>query len=303
MKTIKISLAVIVVGIIAFFIANSLIFSQEMDKIPPAENQFTKYIEQQIITLEKLPENKFNNIPYNDANYQIDDYHLNKRLGKNKLENDQWKDILSKNLYAVYTGKFIKQAYYVFNRNDWSLGDINFIRKECTTLRKSEFLEKGSPVDNSLAKIQQILGKYDEVNAFIAYCKGFSYTDYSFNSSFPLSTVKQKIARAELYKNNKLENNFVNNCFRLHNQMNDIKQSLFNAHYRYLENKFKNWQDLYSEYTSFNEYKNNLLTPLSKELDLIDNDLYNVRDFDNKFDSLYNLLTTDSRNAYKHLSK
>lgn len=302
MKTIKISLAVLVFGIIAFFIVDSLIFSQEMDEIPPAENQFTKYIEEQIITLGKLPENKFNNIPYNDVNYQIDDYYLNKKLGKNKSENDQWKDILSKNLYAVYSGRFIKQVYYVFNRNDWNLEDLNFIRKECATLRKSGFLERGGLVDNSIAKIQQILIQYDEINSFIASCKGFSYTDYSINSSFPISDIKQKITKVDFYKNNRLGNSYVNNCSRLHNEMNSLKKILFNAHYEYLDNKYKKWQDLYTQYNSFNEYRASLLIPLQQELNLMDYDIYKVEDFENKLSNLESLLQIDSRNAFNHFN-
>jgi hypothetical protein len=302
MRIVKISLAIAVIGIISFFVIQSLGGSPKIDKVAPPGNPFTQKIEQEIKSLGNLPENKFCNVKYNEVKYYIDDYYKSQLLGKNKYENNQWKEILSKNLYSVYSSKFIKQSYYVFNNSEWNIQSIAFIRSECITLRKSEFLEKGSPIDNSYSKIQLILSKYDEINNFVASCKGFSYSDYSLNSTYPLLNIKQKIARVALYKKNKLENDFVNNCVRIHNQLNEIQQSLFNSHYKYLLNKFRNWQELYSQYNSFNEYRSILFMPLKRELDLMDNTIYLASDFKNKHDNLEDILQTDSRNAYNHFN-
>lgn len=302
MKIVKISLAIAVIGIISFFVIQSLGGSPKIDKVAPPGNPFTQKIEQEIKSLSNLPENKFCNVKYNEVKYYIDDYYKSQLLGKNKYENNQWKEILSKNLYSVYSSKFIKQSYYVFNKSEWNIQSIAFIRSECITLRKSEFLEKGSPIDNSYSKIQLILSKYDEINNFVASCKGFSYSDYSLNSTYPLLNIKQKIARVAVYKKNKLENDFVNNCVRIHNQLNEIQQSLFNSHYKYLLNKFRNWQELYSQYNSFNEYRSILFMPLKRELDLMDNAIYHASDFKNKHDNLEDILQTDSRNAYNHFN-
>lgn len=302
MRIVKISLAIAVIGIISFFVIQSLGGSPKIDKVAPPGNPLAQKIEQEIKSLSNLPENKFCNVKYNEVKYYIDDYYKSQLLGKNKYENNQWKEILSKNLYSVYSSKFIKQSYYVFNKSEWNIQSIAFIRSECITLRKSEFLEKGSPIDNSYSKIQLILSKYDEINNFVASCKGFSYSDYSLNSTYPLLNIKQKIARVAVYKKNKLENDFVNNCVRIHNQLNEIQQSLFNSHYKYLLNKFRNWQELYSQYNSFNEYRSILFMPLKRELDLMDNTIYHASDFKNKHDNLEDILQTDSRNAYNHFN-
>lgn len=302
MKIVKISLAIAVIGIISFFIIKSLGGSPKIDKVAPASNPFTQKIEQEIKSLSNLPENKFCNVKYNEVKYYIDDYYKSQLLGNNKYENNQWKEILLKNLYSVYSSKFIKQSYYVFDKTEWNILSVEFIRIECMKLKKSEFLEKGSPIDNSYSKIQLILNKYDEINNFIASCKAFSYSEYSLNSKYPLSNIKQKIVRVKLYKNKNLENKYVNNCIRIHKELNEIQQFLFNSHYKYLLNKFRNWEELYSQYNSFNEYRSVLFIPLRKELDLLDNTIYNARDYKIKYDNLENILQTDSRNAYNHFN-
>ncbi|HQJ40915.1 MAG TPA: 2-amino-4-hydroxy-6-hydroxymethyldihydropteridine diphosphokinase, partial [Exilispira sp.] len=63
--------------------------------------------------LQQKPDNKFCKEYYNEVAYHIDDYYKNSRLGKSTLENDQWKDNLSKLLYAAYTDKFFNQAVII----------------------------------------------------------------------------------------------------------------------------------------------------------------------------------------------
>jgi hypothetical protein len=306
MKIVKISLTIVVIGIISFLVIQSLGGSPKIDKVAPPGNPFTQKIDEEIKNLSQLPENKFCNVKYNEVKYYIDDYYKSQLLGKNKYENNQWKEILSKNLYSVYSSKFIKQSYSVFNKTEWNIKDIEFIRSECIILRKSEFLEKGSPIDNSYSKIQLILSKYDEINNFIASCNGFSYSDYGLDSSFPISNVTGKISKAKAYKTNNLENEYLNNCSRLHIQLNKIPELLFNKHYNYLKNKFilkteNNSRKEYKQYTSFNNYKMVFNTPLNTELGLMDKRIYNVNHFELKYEELKKILDDDSRNAYNKI--
>ena len=160
MRIVKISLAIAVIGIISFFVIQSLGGSPKIDKVAPPGNPFTQKIEQEIKSLGNLPENKFCNVKYNEVKYYIDDYYKSQLLGKNKYENNQWKEILSKNLYSVYSSKFIKQSYYVFNNSEWNIQSIAFIRSECIELKKFKYLDKNGGLFNSYAKIQQVLAKY-----------------------------------------------------------------------------------------------------------------------------------------------
>ena len=300
MKAVKITLAIAVVGLIAFFVIKSLIFSDGPTKVTAPKNLFTERIEKEITAIAQLPENKFCPDTYKNVKYLIDDYYNSQRLGKNQSENDQWKENLSKELYSAYADQFIKQAFFVFNGSEWSSENLKFIRSEYQVLKKSPFLENGSPVDNSFSKIRQILGKYDEIVSFISSCKGFSFSDYSLSSTFPVSDVQNKISRARAYRNSNLENGYVNNCVRLHNQLKEIPQSFFNAHIRYLKNKISNWSNMWCNYNSHKDYSQNLYNPLRNEINDIDNysNIYNVPNFASEYNNLLQIWSNDNKKAY-----
>jgi len=300
MKALKISLAVIAVTAIAVGIYMWIAGINPPPPPPPADNQFTKRIEQEIDSLGKLPDSKFCKDFYKEVEYHIEDYYKSGRLGKNQSENDQWKENLSKNLYSAYADKFIKQAFYVFLGSEWKSEDLQSIRSEYQTLRKSSFLKRGSPVDNKFTEIQNIFSKYDEIAGFISVCKGFSYLSSGLTDRFPVSDVQDKISRAAAYRNNRLENGYVNNCTRLHDGLREIPQALFQAHVSYLNNKITQWSGLYSNYPTFNDYNKELGQPIQSEIDALDNDIYNVVNFDSEYKNLSDKWNADKKAAGKH---
>src|SRR5688500_13408485 len=102
MKIIKIGLSIIVVAAITFFVIRTFVTTDNLDEIQQTSNPFINKIQQEIKALQLKPENKFCKDYYNEVAYHIDDYHRNHRLGKSNVENDQWNDNLSKQLYAAY---------------------------------------------------------------------------------------------------------------------------------------------------------------------------------------------------------
>lgn len=312
MKAVKIILAIAVVGFIAFFVINSLEGTPTKPTVILAENQFRKKIESEITALSNLPNTKFCKDSYNGVNSLIDDYYKPHppqypygRLGKTQLENDQWKENYSKNLYSAYAAKFIDQADYVFIYSNWQTSDLSFIRSESNTLKKSQFLEKNSPVDKSFSKIQQILLKYDEINSFIATSRYFSFSDTSLRSTFPFSDIEVKIARIDSYKRNRLENNYVNNCVRLHSELTANKKSLIDSYLTYLDTKINRWTGKYKQFqfNSFNSYQDIIYNPLKKELeDFKTNCNNNNYTYDNnRYIEISNKLNADRKEAYLNL--
>jgi hypothetical protein len=302
MKTIKIILVILVTGTIGFFAVRGLVNIGGVDKLTPPENQFTMRVEREIDSLSKLPDDRFCGEFHKEIKYHIDDYYKSKRLGNDESENEQWKDILSKNLYSAYSGKFIKQAFHVFRSTDWDFADMRFIRAEYPTLKNSPLLEKGSPVDQEFTKIQQIFSKYDEIVGFIANCRSFSCSSYGLSDLFPISDVKNKISIANEYRNHNLENSYVNHCTRLHNELKEIPQVLFLSHVSYLNRKIQNWSGFYNNYSTQSDYANNLYNPLKKEIDMLDNDIYRVPNFDGAYNRLLKQLENDGNNAYNYFS-
>ncbi len=307
MKKIKISLAIIVIASIAIFSIRSLVIMNKPKVIVLPKNLFTERIEKEIDSLEKLPESKFCKDAYDNVLFLIDDYYKPHppqypygRLGDTQLENNHWKENLTKNLFSVYAGKFLSQALYVFSHSNWEFDDLRFIRQEYQTLKKSNLLERDSPVDIKFAEFQAIFNKYDEIAGFISTCNGFSYSSSSSSDHFPITEVQAKISRAVTYQNNNLENGFVNNCKRLHDGLKEIPETLFRVHIRYLDKKINDWSGFYSNYSSQSDYVNNLYKPVKSEIDALDNAIYKVANFNSEYTRLTNKWSSDNSKAYSY---
>jgi hypothetical protein len=155
-------------------------------------------------------------------------------------------------------------------------------------------------VDKEFTKIQTIFDKYDEIVALISSCKGFAFSGTALSNRFPIADVQSKIARAADYRKNNLENGYVNNCIRLHDGLREIPQALFRAHVHYLDNKIDEWSEMYSNYNSHSDYVNNLNRPLKTEIDTLDNDIYNVSNFDSEYKRLSGKWSADNTKAYNY---
>lgn len=302
MKTLKISLAVIVVAVIAFFVIRSFVTTDKVGVIQQSGNPFIDKILQEIKALQIKPESNFCKEYYTEVAYHIDDYHKNGRLGKSTLENNQWKENLSKQLYAAYAEKFIKQGYYVFSRSNWESKDLAFIRSEYGELQSTPMLERNSPIDIKFNEIKVIFKKYDEITSFISFCQRFSYSETGLDKLFPVEDVRSKILNAKSYLNKRLENSYINNCTRLHNGLNEIPQVLFKAHSRYLDNKIIYWTGSYTGYNLQKTYSDNVWTPLNNEIETLDNNIYNVTDFSSEYNRLKRKWATEGTNAYNHFN-
>ena len=281
MKTVKITLAVIVVAAI---IAAAVMGYYKITVVPPIEiekDQSIKIIKDKIDTLKKMPESSFCKKFHDEIKYYIDDDYTNNKLGKTQSENDQMQKDLSSNLYVAYTDKFIKQAFYVFIDSQWDEIKLNFIRTEYQALQKdgnqSGMLEKNSETDEKLNEIKNIIAKYDEITNFINSCKAFSFPEYeNIESTFPISTIESDITRSVAYLNNNLENNYVNICERLKTSLRDVPMILFESHVKYLDSKINHSIGKYIDYQLQRDYSKDIYTPLSNEIDQLDNSIYNI---------------------------
>jgi hypothetical protein len=307
MKAIKISLAVVVVAAIAFFVIKSIVDTGKTGKISLPRNQFVERVEQYIDSLGKMPDSKFCKDLYTETQALIKEFYQPLpqqypygRFGNTQSENDQWKENLTKNAYSAYVGKFISQAFYVFRNSEWKTEDLQFIRSEYATLQRSALLERNSPVDKKLTEIKQILGHYDEIERFVSACKSFGFSSFGLSYGFPIANVVAKITQARQYLNNDWA--YVKNCTRSQNELKKVPQALFRAHVRYLDSKISEWSDMYSNYNSQIDYANNLYRPLKDELDLLDNNTYGASTFDGEYSRLLAKLNVDSQRAYNYFN-
>lgn len=273
MKAVKIILAIVVVAIIGFFVTKWLINIPPPPPIDLPKNPYTERIEREIDSLKKMPESKFCQTYYNDVQYRINDYFNQEFLGKNLIYNSQWQEILSKNLYSAYAPKFVEQAMYVFSRSEWKNDDLKFIRNEVKNLKSSAYLGSTGLV-TSFDEINSILTKYDEINNFIDACKGYTYSNYDLESTFP--DVSDKIQKSRAYITNNLDNSYVNNCTRIKEGLQEIPKILFDKHINYLKKKITDNGARYDEYTYQLDYSNTIYTPLKRQVDALDNEIYGI---------------------------
>ncbi|MGI6409855.1 MAG: hypothetical protein ACOX0V_01265 [Bacteroidales bacterium] len=296
MKAVKIMLAIAVVAIIGFFVTKGLINIDPPKDIDLPKNQYTERIESEIDSLKKMPESKFCQKYYNDVQYRINDYFNQGFLGNNESDNSQWQEILLKNLYSAYAPKFVEQAMYVFSRSEWKNDDLKFIRNEVKNLKSSAYLGSTGLV-TSFDEINAILAKYDEINNFINACKGYTYSNYDLESTFP--DVSEKIRKSRAYITNNLDNSYVNNCTRLKEGLPAIPKILFDKHINYLSKKINDNGARYSEFNYQSDYSNTIYTPLRNQVDALNNDIYGIGDyvFSNGYNSVYNLLSDYNREA------
>lgn len=306
MKTLKISLAVLVVAAIG---TGVFFWLQSIDKpkgIKAPENPFTKKIEQEIEQLKAKPNNRFCKDFYKEVAYHINEFYKPLsptypygRFGKTQLENNQWKENLESNLYSAYAEKFIQQAFYVLRGNEWRPEDLRFIQAEKNLLQRSKLLVSGSPVDNDFKTIQSALNKYNEIVSFISSCRSYSFTRTELSTRFPLNDVHSKIASAASIRKNNLENRFVNNCTRLHNDLKGIPHFFFNKHVGYLDNKIDYWSNMWCNYSSHKDYSQNLNTPLRNEINEFGNsDIYSGINLDSQYNRLLQKWAADNQKAY-----
>ncbi len=299
MRIIKISLVIIFLGTIAFFVWN---WSEKKIPLPEAtvgtKNQFVTKINEEMELLRAMSVNTFSKSQYDITLFHIRDYFKQGLLGESDNDNLQQKENLSKRLFYIYAPKFINQAMYVFKGSEWNIKKLDTIRKEVLIIQKSPYLNPTSPVAISFKDINFILTKYDQVNYFIYSSNNFQPSNYGLNDYFPdANDIIQKV-RANL--SNGLFNPYVNNCSRLKVELARIPNKLFEMHVSYLERKFKQHIELYVEFDSQPEYSASIYEPLKNQLNSLSNDIYGVEDnyFLYEYKKLENLLKDGNRKAF-----
>ena len=283
MKAIKISLVVIVVGLIAFFAFKWWVPSTEFKKSAITGNPYIDGIQQKIDLISQLPDSKFCKDAYDNIIFEIDQaampqlpQHPYGRFGKSKTDNEQQKEILIANLYSVYSQKFINQALYVFQNSSCNLENLNFVKSENIRLKSSLFLESGSYTYIQLSKIENIISMYDEVLTLINNCKYYSppTPNGSGADSLPIMEVSGKITQAKVLLEKLKRNPAEFNCTLLQTDLREVPQWLFNAHVIYLNKKIEVYKEEYKNYPSYDGYMNSVGNPLNQEIENLISSLY-----------------------------
>jgi hypothetical protein len=317
MKFVKITLVLAFVGLIFWFVTKSLLSVGVID--PPLHKPGSEYlsyredIEKEISTLKAIPDTVFYEDIYRNIKYKIDEFYTPHppqypygRFGKTQADNDLFHNIFSKNLFAIYIDKFIKNSFIVFSKPVWDTNDIVFIREEIQELMNSPMLSEGT-IRDSLISLQQILGKYYEINNFLSQAR-ISLPEIEVRNSlkytFPFNDLKNKIDRIDSYKSNRLGNSYVNNNIELHSKLSRKKKSLIRDYRRYIQTKLNSWKGTYVNYPNFNIYRDMAHKKLEKEIkDFKRNCEQNEYNYNiEEYTTLLTLLEEELNLAYENLN-
>ena len=321
MKVIKISIAVLAVAAIGVFVWLGIKPTKcEKCNKPLTEcvclididsdNPFVKNIAQKIDELQSKPVNKFCKKDYDEIKFDIAEKNKKSQFGSGK-EGEKWHQSLSVNLFRVYAAKFIDQAFYVFQNNEWKKEDLEIIDIETARLQTDTNHSADDAFEPKFKEIRQIYNKYMEVVKFIMNANSLPHYGTGLSDHFPVAEVQRKMSEAKTLRDNHLGNEYVNNCTRLHDRLKEIPQNLFNAHVKYLDDKIDKFVKKYSDpeynFTSQAEYARILNKPIQDEIEVINNGVYanfiNSEDIESKYDYLSNAWAFDNRNANDYFRK
>lgn len=305
MKTVKIILVTIVIGLIAFFV---LQWSVEGTRnvgdgkaTAKATNQFVQKIENEIESLKASSANEFNKNVFKDIQAELNAFHDAEELGKDRIQNEEKYKSLSKILLSTYVPKFVEEAYSKFQASTWKDADLNFIRNEIKEIKAHEFFDSDhSEFSSEFNTINTIISRYYETVNLINQSKSFpTNLDYSVNGRFPLDQVKEKIAESKIYENYNSNNRYVNVTW-LKEAIKEIPYQMYRRHYNFLETQIQQNSTKYVDLNSQADYSTKIYQPLKASLEQFDNDIYGV-DYSSEFKVDYNelksMLDSDNDNA------
>ena len=169
MKFVKIILVLAFVGLIFWFVTKSkplVVTEQDSPTVVSSVTEYESYrddIKKEISTLEALPDTVFYEDIYRNIKYKIDEFYTPHppqypygRFGKTQDDNDLFYDIFSKNLFSIYSDKFIKKSFSVFSKPVWDTNDIQFIREQTKVFLDSSMLSGGT-IREKLISLQHMI--------------------------------------------------------------------------------------------------------------------------------------------------
>lgn len=292
MKRFKFLLAVSVISAFIYFIFSWYIGNIDGPKILPPKNTYTEEIQKKIDAINSLPSTQFSRQEYEKIRSSIYLFSKEGYLGiksvkegkiwkniRDDSNNKLWNEILSKNLYAAYTKKFIDQANHVLNSTLWRVEDLSFIRNEIQYLKKSPFLAPDDTDAQKLESISTVLNEYNQINNFISTCNNYKYTNFGIDESFPDLSNLMNTAKSFLDKG--FKNEQLNNCIRIKNSLKSLPNTFFNKQYDYYKEKIDKQAERYVEYPPIQEnqpkYRTEIYDKLRNQInEKFDGELYGI---------------------------
>src|SRR5690606_24516141 len=191
MKTIKVSIFIIAVAAIGFFIYQSypccdlpefLRLNQECydceepEKADESENAYFNKLRSEIKLLETDSKTGFQKNAYLVLKNLIDSDREADRI------DNQEEQVLKEELLRTYAQGFNDYSFGIFNGNEWNTEDLNHIKNESDALLNNPSIKSGS-LRNDIENVAAVIESYHKAYGLIAQANSF-YPSRSLNSTF-----------------------------------------------------------------------------------------------------------------------
>lgn len=307
MKKFKFLLAICLIGTLSYFIYSWYLDTFVPPQVTPPKNTYTEEVQKKIDALSSLPATSFSKQEYEKIRASIYLFSKEGSLGIKPVKegkiwknipdanaNIQWNEILSKNLFAAHTKKFIEQANYVLNGTLWRVQDISFIRNELRELKKSKYLASDGIDAQNLNSISNVINEYYQINNFISMCSNYTYTNFEIDENFP--DLSDLINKSHNYLVKGFNNDQLNNCTSIKLGLKSIPNKLFSKHISYFKSKIDNQASRYIDYEPKIQnqpiYRKEIYNKLKNQINEMTSDFYGTDQskFDQEIINLNNQL-------------
>ena len=175
-------------------------------------------------------------------------------------------------LNGQYGAKMCAQAKYYFGSGNCDVNKLKCLRARLNDVKSSGELDPNEQMYQKLEEVTRQIQQFEALDNFIAISSQFSYQGTgNINDTFPIANVMQILTVIDSFE----KISIISRCQRLTIAINSLRNNLFQKHIAYLMKKINTNGGKYKDMT-ISDYKNNIVSPLTTEVDNLDNSIYKL---------------------------
>lgn len=177
----------------------------------------------------------------------------------------------NKNKHASdFVEKFVVESKKELGSTVWNSIKISKISRKISDISRYNIITSDSFYRQDIDEFKTAISDYYLIERFIKSCKTYNHPLGSdIKDEFPINRLKTSWETdARKFKSRK----YVKNIDSFKKDLNNIVEFVFNAHYRYLENKINKYNQDYKYFPKhdLNGYDDLILTPLANQIEKIE---------------------------------
>ncbi len=174
---------------------------------------------------------------------------------ENKID-AQEKDTYDKQMLEAFVPLLIQYSYGIFSQSTWYEGDLSYIKERITIVRSSPvvFANMSNQYKADINELGKVLSRYRDARRVSMH-----------RSYHGIASAQKSISLAKEYANDR----WLRNCTGLVNDLNQVRPSIGQSHYYYVQSQVNKLAD-YRSY-SWSYFDNTLVQHVSDQIDVYKN--------------------------------